>query len=115
MRVVSAHHVTDHRGALAVLLVGAEAILPHRINDPAMHRLHPVANIRQRSAGDDGKRVVQVSGLGDLMEIGAIFPTWGGGRPSGTLAAAASTDSFTAGVPEITRRSVTHPRFLRDF
>ena len=68
MRVVAAHHVADDRRALAVLGVGEEPLLPHRVEDAALHRLQAVAHVGQRAARDDGERVVQVPRLRDLVE-----------------------------------------------
>ena len=68
MRVVAAHHVADHLGALAVLGVGGEALLPHRIQDAALHRLQAVADVRQRAGSDDRERVIQVARLRRFVE-----------------------------------------------
>ena len=81
VRVVSAHDVADDRGALAVLDVGAQAVLPHRVDDPAMNRLHPIAHIRKSPAGDDRQGVVKVSRLGDLMEVGMVLAVRRHGSP----------------------------------
>ena len=48
VRMITAHHVADHLGALAVLGVGGEALFPHRVEDAALHRLQAVAHVRQR-------------------------------------------------------------------
>ena len=63
VRVVVAHHVADDLGALAMLGVGGQVLLPHRVEDAALHRLEPVAHVGQRARGDDRQRVVQISRL----------------------------------------------------
>ena len=60
VRVVLAHHLADDRRALAVRRAGREAHLVHRVQDPPMDRLEPVAHVRQRPADDDAHRVVEV-------------------------------------------------------
>ena len=61
VRMEVAEHVADHRRRLAVLGVGAQALLPHREQDAALHRLEAVAHVRERARGDDRQRVVQVA------------------------------------------------------
>ena len=63
VRVVAAHHVADDLGALAVLGVGGEVLLPHRVEDAALHRLQPVADVGQRARRDHRQRVVQIARL----------------------------------------------------
>ena len=68
VRVVAAHHVADHLGALAVLGVGGEVLLPHREQDAALHRLEAVAHVGQRARGDHRERVVQVAALRGVVQ-----------------------------------------------
>ena len=68
VRMVVAHHVADHLRALAVLGVGGQVLLPHRVQDAALHRLQAVADVRQRARGDDRERVVEVPLLRRRME-----------------------------------------------
>ncbi len=68
VRMVAAHHVTDDFRALPVLGVGREVLLPHRVEDAALDRLQPVANVGQRARGDDRERVVQVARLRRLVQ-----------------------------------------------
>ena len=63
VRVVAAHHVADHLRALAVLDVGGQVLLPHRVEDAALHRLEAVADVGQRARRDDRQRVVEVARL----------------------------------------------------
>ena len=58
-----AHHVADHGGALAVLAVGRQVLLPHRVEDAPLHRLEAVAHVGQRARRDHRQRVIQVSRL----------------------------------------------------
>src|SRR5713101_131508 len=60
--VVLAHDGADHLGALLVLrLVGEAVVVVHPEDDAALHGLQAVAHVRQRAAGDDRERVVQVA------------------------------------------------------
>jgi len=46
-----------------------ERMLPeHRVEDPPLHRLQPVAHIGKCAAGDDRQRVVEVARLGSLVQ-----------------------------------------------
>ena len=63
VRVEVAHHVADHLGALAMLGVGGQVLLPHREEDAALHRLQAVAHVGQRARRDHRQRVVQVARL----------------------------------------------------
>ena len=59
-RMVLAHCLSDHLGALGVLLVVLQTHLVHRVQDAAMHRLEAVADIGQRTADDDRHRIVEI-------------------------------------------------------
>ena len=63
VRVVDAHHLTDHPGALDVRVVGADAHLVHPVEDAALDRLQPVPGVRQRPGVDDRVRVLEKAGL----------------------------------------------------
>ena len=63
VRVVAAHHVADDLRALPVLDVGGQVLLPHRVQDAALHRLEAVADVGQRARRDDRERVVEVARL----------------------------------------------------
>jgi hypothetical protein len=52
VRVELADHITDHPGAFLVPGCWIQPKLLHRVQDPAMHRLQPVAHIRQRTGHD---------------------------------------------------------------
>ena len=63
MRVVLAHDVPDRPRRLAVRLVAGVAGFVHRVENPAVHRLEPVAQIRNRPADDHAHRVAEIGGL----------------------------------------------------
>ncbi len=69
VRVVLPHHLADDAGALVEPAVGAVAAVVHRVDDPAVHRLHPVADVRQRPADDDAHGVVEVGLLHLALEV----------------------------------------------
>ena len=68
VRVEAAHHVADDLRALAVLGVGGQVLLPHRVEDAALHRLQAVADVGQRARGDDRQRVVEIARLRRFVE-----------------------------------------------
>ena len=78
VRVKAAHHVADDLGALAVLDVGRQVLLPHREEDAALDWLEAIAHVGKRTRGDDRQRVVQVPRLRGFMERDDIAA---GGRP----------------------------------
>ncbi len=59
--VVIAHDVADDLGALSVAGVGGESLLPHRVEDAALHGFESVAYVGQSPAGDDGECVVEIA------------------------------------------------------
>jgi hypothetical protein len=63
VRVVLAHHLPDDARALHVRAVGPDAHLLHRVEDPALHGLQPVAGVGQRAGVDDRVRVLQEARL----------------------------------------------------
>ena len=69
VRVVVTHHLTDDAGALDVAAVGPEALVVHRVQHAAVHRLEAVADLGQRAADDDRHRVVDVAALHLLLEV----------------------------------------------
>ena len=66
--MVAAHHVADDLRALAVLGVGGQVLLPHRVEDAALHRLQAVAHVGQRARRDDRERVVEIARLRRLVQ-----------------------------------------------
>jgi len=61
MRVELADHVADHPRAFLVARGRIEAELMHRVQDPAMHRLQPVAHIGQRAGHDRRQRIGEIA------------------------------------------------------
>ncbi len=69
VRVVLPHHVADDAGALGEPAVGTVAAVVHRVEDPAVHRLQPVAYVGQRAADDHRHRVVDVGLLHLVLQL----------------------------------------------
>jgi hypothetical protein len=59
VRVVLAEHIAHHRRALFVGATGHEAQFVHRVQDPAVYGLQPVAHVGQRALHDHAHRVVE--------------------------------------------------------
>jgi hypothetical protein len=72
MGMVASHHVTDDLGARAVLGVGGEVLLPHRVQDAALYGFEAVADVGQRARRDDRQRVVQIPRLRGLVQRDAV-------------------------------------------
>ncbi len=60
VRVVLTHHVTDHAGRLHVGPLGRLALLVHREQHPAVHRLETIAGVRKRPTDDHAHRIVEI-------------------------------------------------------
>ena len=58
--MVFTDHVADGTRRLAVRLVPLKAVLVHRVENPAMHRLQSVTRIRQRTRHDHAHGVIEV-------------------------------------------------------
>ena len=69
VRVVVRHHVADRVRGLAVLAIGPHALVVHAVEDPALHRLQPVARVGQRARRDDRHRVVQEGAFHLLLDL----------------------------------------------
>jgi hypothetical protein len=67
--MVLAHDLADDPGAFARGTAGPETHLLHGVENAAMDRLKPIANIRQRAADDDRERVVKIRPLHLLFNI----------------------------------------------
>ena len=77
MRVIAAHHVAHHLRALAMLHIGGQVLLPHRVQDAALYRLEAVADVGQRARRDHRQRVVQVAALRRLVQRNGVGrPAW---------------------------------------
>ena len=60
VRVILLQHFADGSGALAVALVVQHPLVEHRVEDPAMDRLEPVANVGQGAPDDHRHRIVEI-------------------------------------------------------
>ncbi len=82
MRMIFTHDIADDARRFLIGLVRREAVLMHRIEDTPVHRLQPVAHIRQCARHDHAHRVIEIALLhlvfdgdgGDFTRIA------GGGR-----------------------------------
>ena len=72
VRVVLAHHVADRRRGLLVRPVRLQAGLVHAVEHAAVHRLQPVAHIRQGARDDDRHRVVEEARAHLLLELARL-------------------------------------------
>ena len=68
VRMVFADHVADDARRFAVAAVPLVAVHLHRVEDAAMHRLQPVADIGQRARHDHAHRVIEVGALHLLFD-----------------------------------------------
>ena len=60
--MVFAQHFADDSGGFFIGGVGTVAEVLHRVEDAAVHRLEPVAHIRQGARDNDAHGVVQIGG-----------------------------------------------------
>ena len=94
VRVVLAHHVADDaRRTCVCWRSGRRPGVEHPVEDPAVHRLQPVADVGQRARHDDRHRVVEERALHLLLDldgldvaqrllpIGHAFVSFSGSRP----------------------------------
>ncbi len=72
--VVIAHRLGDRARRLSVAAVRTEPGVVHRVQHPAVHRLEPVAHLRQRAAHDHAHRVIDVAALHLLLNINRLDP-----------------------------------------
>jgi hypothetical protein len=69
VRVVLAHHLTDDTTALDVCAFGSEPELAHAVEDASLHRLEPVARVRQGTRVDHRVGVLQERSLHLLLDV----------------------------------------------
>ena len=69
VRVVLTNHVTNHTSRLFIGCVPAVPKLVHRVEDPAVHRLEPVSDVRQGAPDDHAHRVVEVRVTNFVFDI----------------------------------------------
>jgi hypothetical protein len=72
VRMVRAHHVADDARRLLVRTVGLHAGLVHPVEDAAVHRLQPVADVGQRATDDDVHRIAEEARPHLLVELARL-------------------------------------------
>ena len=80
VRVEVAHHVADDLCRFLERSAGIEAQEPHAVENAAMHRLEPVARVRQRAVHDGGERVGEIALLQRLAQRDLLHFPWRGGN-----------------------------------
>src|SRR6266567_3529930 len=68
VRMEFADDVADHPRAFLEPRTGLETQLLHRVQEPPVNGLEPVARIRQRAPGDGGERVLEIALLQRLPQ-----------------------------------------------
>ena len=104
VRVVLAHDLAHHAGALVEGAVRAVAAVEHRVEHAAVHRLEAVAHVRQRTAHDDRHGVVQVGPLHFGLQVHLLHRGRSATSPS-------SGSSPNAGSPAGSRRRLRRSSF----
>ena len=84
VRVIAAHHLADHLGALARGVLGVQPHLAHGVQHAALNRLQAVADVGQRAVGDDRKGVGEIAARQGFRQrlvddAVAVARTWRGG------------------------------------
>ena len=106
VRMILAHHVADDARRLAIALVPVEAVLVHRIQDAAMHRLQSVARVGESATDDHAHGVIEVRALqlgfdGDGRDGAAVFGPFGrAGRVVRVAQIPVLEMPFPAGMPQ---------------
>ena len=80
VRVEVAHHVADDLCRFLERGAGIETQEPHAVKDAAMHRLEPVARVRERAVHDGGERVGEIALLQRLAQRDLLHFPWRGGN-----------------------------------
>src|SRR5471030_1141696 len=60
MRMVLTHRLSNHLGALGVLLVEQKTHLLHRVQHATMHRFQSITHIRKRAANDHRHCIIEI-------------------------------------------------------
>ena len=79
VRMERAHHVADDFGGFLERRAGIEPQQPHAVEDAAMHRLQPVARIRQRAVHDGRERVGEIALFQRLAQLTSWISAGSGG------------------------------------
>ena len=109
MRMVFAHHVADHAGAFLEPGRGIEAQLVHRVDQPPVHRLQPVAHIRQRARHDGGQRIGQVA-LGQRVRRGWCPRCGRSGHPASLVSELRQLVGASSALPPSARSGLSDSR-----
>ena len=80
VRMEIAHHVADDLCRFLECRAGIEAQQPHAVENAPVHRLEPVARIRQRAMHDGGERVSEIALLERLAQRDFLDPARIGGN-----------------------------------
>ena len=70
--MVFTHRITDDTGTLSMRLVRTVIQLDHRIQNPALHRLQSISDIRQSPGGNYAHRIIDIGFLHRFLQI--YFP-----------------------------------------
>ena len=78
MRMERAHHVADDLGGFLERRAGVEPQQAHAVEDAPVHRLQPVAGVRQRAMHDGRERIGEIAlfqriAQHDLVDFGRFF------------------------------------------
>ena len=106
VRVVAAHHVADDLRALAMLDVGGQILLPHRVEDAALHRLEAVADVGQRARGDDRQRVVEIARLRRFVQRDGVGAVAAAGKERGPNRRVAARHRTAVRVVEVVEKGL---------
>jgi len=74
VRVVLTHHLADDARRFPVRLPRDDPEFVHPVEDPALNRLQPIADVGDRPAADDAHRVVDVGLLHLLFDERPFYP-----------------------------------------
>ena len=72
VRVEVTHRVADDLGAFSELALRRKAELLHGVEQPAMHRLEPVAHVGERAMHDGRQRICEIALFQRLAEINGL-------------------------------------------
>jgi len=72
MGMIFAQHFADDARRLFIGQVGAQAHIVHGIQNTTVHRLEPVAGVRQGPGDDDAHGVIEVGLLHFLVDINFV-------------------------------------------
>ena len=80
VRMEIAHHVADDLCGLLERRAGVETQQPHAVKNAPVHRLEPVARVRQRAVHDGRQGIGEIALLKRLAQRDFLHPAWLGGN-----------------------------------